>query len=60
MESGYEVTVVAAVAERPNRWWAGRGRVQHSHPVVDLRGAVESPRARAAIHGWSALQTEQG
>eukprot|EP00966_Prymnesium_polylepis_P217767 5039871-Prymnesium_polylepis.1 len=28
-ESGYEVTVVGAVAERPNRWWAGRGRVPH-------------------------------
>eukprot|EP00966_Prymnesium_polylepis_P153052 3535726-Prymnesium_polylepis.1 len=27
--SGYEVTVVGAVAERPNRWWAGRGRVPH-------------------------------
>eukprot|EP00966_Prymnesium_polylepis_P100191 2320807-Prymnesium_polylepis.1 len=28
-ESGYEVTVVGAVDERPNRWWAGRGRVPH-------------------------------
>jgi hypothetical protein len=28
-------------------------------PRSELRGAAQTPRARAAIHGWSALQTEQ-
>jgi hypothetical protein len=31
----------------------------HVHDCTPLGGSAETPRARAAIHGWKALHTEQ-
>eukprot|EP00966_Prymnesium_polylepis_P103184 2390124-Prymnesium_polylepis.1 len=45
-ESGYEVTVVGAFAERPNRWCAGRGG-----------GACARERRREALAKPSELVT---
>ena len=51
-------TVCHAFDVRVRFWGVVVPRSRYGFTVL-LRGAAQTPRARAAIHGWEALQTEQ-